>query len=372
MGDKPLLGRTDLAIILYSSPLPPSATLKRIEQVFELKDCSDVVELARRDELSGARDGLRNYVEGRLAELRVQVENTETLLQQLSELMLVFTVSLPLIVAGLLFMLSPGEGVLALLVFSVVGAFVGVVGFSRIPAELRFPKPSWRIYIPLALLATLFALEFMHELGELVFLLAAFLATPSALLTYREEKLVLGELRENEEMLLDAVKCPFHLYRCVSPERLEKTVRVELSKTVRTILQLYGRFGVDPEGLRWLLEYYKQHFKLVRDIRSRTLIALLNGVVGVSVLAVGLALIGGVFSSLPAVSAAGLNVSPEAFTSIRPIMSLVLAINSLSYSIATASVREGNPLYFPLYLPAMLLATYAGLELGPVLIPPLG
>lgn len=367
-----MLGKTDLSIILYSSPLPPSATLKRLEQSFELVNCSEVLEIAKQDELQGNRFGLKNFVENKLAELRVQVENTEVLLQQLSELMLVFTVSLPLIIAGLLFTLSPGQGVSMLVVFSAIGALVGMLGFVKIPEQLRFPMPDGRVYFPLVLLVLPFVFDFIFKIGNLSFPLSALLAAPSAFLTYREEVLILEELRENEEMLVNAVKCPFHLYRCVRPEKVEEPVRVRLSRTVRTLLRLYGGFGVEPQGLRWLLEYYKQHFKLIRDIRSRTLIALLNGIVGVSVLAVGLALIDSVFSGLPSVSVAGLNVSPESFTQIKPVMNLVLAINSLSYSISTASVREGNPLYFPLYLPFMFLTTFAGLTLAPLLIPPLG
>ena len=370
-GKKVFLGPLDLALLLYTSPLPPSATLKRLGELFEVRDSRDVLEVARRDEVSGGREGLRRFLEEGLAALKVEVETSEAMLQQLSELMMLFTTTMPLIVVGLIFMISPGQGATALLGFSLAGMAVGVAAQLKVPRELRFPPPDWRAYALLPLAAVPFLLDSLRVamLGDNVFLLAAIAAAPASILVWLDEKRLLGELGENGAMLVEALRCPFHLYRCVPLERLEAPVRVPVSRVVRAALRLMGRFGAEREALQWLTEYYEARHRLIRDVRSRTAVSLLNGVVGVAVLAVGLSMLYTVFSTLPPVSVAGVHIDPRVYGAIKPVMNLVLAINAASYSAATASLREGNPLYMPLYLPAMLLATYAGLALGPLTLP---
>ncbi len=365
------LGGLDLAILLYSSPLPPSATLRRLRESFEIRDSSEVLEVARRDEEAGSREGLRSLIEERLGELRIQVETSEALLQQLGELMMLFTTTMPLIVVGLVLMVSPGEAAPLLLGFSLAGVAVGLAAQFKVPQELRLPPPGPRPYLLLPLATVPFLLDALHvaELGERVFLVAAAMALPSAYLVYVEERRLLGELEENRELIVEALRCPFHLYRCLGLESLERPVRLAVSRTVRAALLLMGRFGAEREALHWLYEYYRQRVKLLRDVRGRTTVSLLNGLVGVAVLAVGLSMLYTVFSTLPPVNMAGINIDPRAYTAIKPLIGAVLAINSLSYSAATASLREGNPLYLPLYLPAMLLATYTGLQLGPLILP---
>ncbi len=370
-GEKTVFSSLDLAIILYSSPLPPSATLKRLEKSSDIGGGDGILEIARRDELSGTREGLRNYIENKLSELRVRVETTEELIQQLGELMMLFTVSLPLIVVGLVFMVSPGKAAPLLVAFSAIGGLVGAAAYAKIPVELRFPPPGRRALAALSLMAVPLLLEAggLIRVGEEVFLLVVAASAPSAALTYREAREILGELEGDRRLLVEALRCPFHIFRCLGLDAFEEPVRLRVSRVLREILMLYGRFGRDEEGLRWLVEYFESYRRLLGDVRARTMLSLLNGIVGVSVLALGLSMVSSVFSSLPAVSVAGLSISPVSFARVKPYLDLVLAVNSLSYSVATASMREGNPLYFPLYLPVMLLATYAGLVLGPLLAP---
>ena len=368
LNNKPVLSDLDLAIILYSSPLPPSATLRRIKDYFIFRE-RGVAEIAKRDELSGVREGLKTFIENKLAELKIQVENTELLLQQLSDLLLVFTVSLPLIVAGLLFMLGPEQGIITLLTLSLMGLIIGVISFTQVPPELRFPLLSKNSYLALFLLILPIITNAFYHLDSALFLLLSLFSIPSAVIALLDEKKIIRELDENQQILTEAMKCPFHLYRCIGLEHLNSPVVMNISRTIRTILNLYGKFGTEKRGLLWLSEYYKQVVKLVRDTRARTLMALFNGFIGIAVLALGLSMIQSVFSSLPNINLQFINMGPQIYMNIKPRLYIVLGINSISYSIATSSVREGNPLYFTIYLPSMFFATYIGLFIGPLIMP---
>lgn len=370
---KSRLSDFNLAVILYTSPLPPSATLNRLKEAFIIDPGEELLTTARQDELLGHREGLRRLIELKLNELAVWAENTEVILQQISDLLMTFNVALPLLIVGIFLLLNPLHGSISLWAFSVSGLMAGALAYKRFPDNMRFPSPPLTSLLPLSLIPLLAYLLSDHEL---LFAALALVSLPSALTTYRRSRSILDELRENDRLLIDALRCPFHLYRCIKPDLLQADkLGMPISSTVRSVLKLYGRLGVDKQGLRWLAEYYRQFFKLVTNTRSKTLIALLNGIVGMLVLSTGLALITSVYTELRTIHTLALglalDISQRSLESIKPLLNITLVADSLSYSIAISSVREGSPLYFPLYLPAMFLATFAGLTLG-LLVAPLG
>ncbi len=367
---KTRLSDFDLAVILYTSPLPPSATLKRLKDIFLVDPGDELVSIARQDELLGHREGLRRLIELKLNELAVWVENTEVILQQISDLLMTFNVALPLLVVGILLLLNPIQGSISLWIFSVFGLIAGAFAYRQFPGNIRFPNPPLTNLVPLSLIPLLTYLLSSHEL---LFIALTLASLPSAIITYRKTRNIFNELKENDKLLTDALRCPFHLYRCIKPDLLHvQEVNISISNTIRSVLELYGKLGVDKQGLRWLTEYYRQFFKLVTNIRSKTLIVLFNSIVGMLVLSVGLSLITSVFTGLRSMHTLtlglALNINSQTLESIRPLLNITLIADSISYSVAISSVREGNPLYFPLYLPAMFLATFAGLVLGPLII----
>jgi len=367
-----------LSILLSTSPLPPLTTLQRLRSLRIYKSIPDLlntnlddlrkkgysdkfVELLRVASLShrtGSVEPLRSLVEEEMAETRTSLELMDYTISQNMELLSVFILLLPSILASLLFIVNSTIVATVLLACSLLGLVIGLcLGFLSIPWELRLRGPL----LPALISPVIFLLAFyllQDPLKSLIVL--SVLLSPYLFKRLRNE---LGVFRESLELARRATTSTSNIFRALeidSPEYLLSKKFYGVSRAVCVAIYLLALHGGTKlrESLVKLLEYIRDYMNYINRLRSRTRVIFLYSVIMGALSAVSLAFIVTVlsfFSSMFSYSSITLMTSiyiptPEEIGMIKYYVRIVLAVNSLTFALITALFREGNPLYFPLYL----------------------
>ncbi|RLE75627.1 MAG: hypothetical protein DRJ56_05420 [Thermoprotei archaeon] len=372
-----------LSIVLNFSPLPPLTTILYLgklgvygELPRELVDPEDLrrrgcapefvrlYEEALLAQRTGRREGLRNVLERSMRELRTALDMMDYNVSTMVEVLSLVTIVVPLTLASVMVFVSPGSMLPAVTASSLVGlVLTALLGMYFVPWELWLRRPR-----ALSLAPMLLGLPAYHLLGDAVLSLALAVAL-SAPLVYLEQRRAVGVLDEAVDLLSRASHSPNPVLAGVDLDDLldRRFYGVSRAATV-TLYTLFTQGGSKYyEGVARLLAYVRDVAEAFRGLRRKALQSFAYALVMAAMAAAAMAIIISVIeymASLPApVSVSGVSLSPGDVTLVRAAMPAYIALTSLSYAVAAACMRDGNPLYFPLYLAAILPASYAGYHL---------
>lgn len=376
-----------LALILYFSPLPPLTTLLYLSRlnVFECvpRGLADPEELRRQGyaeefvklyeevllaQRTGRREGLRNVLEKALHETRTSLEMMDYNVSTMMEVLSLVTIVIPTLLASVAVFVDPSMFVPVIVASSALGAVVALVmGVYSIPSELWLRRPRLVALAPLLLFLPAFYLAGSTSLALMTAALAA-----SIPILYEQRK-ALKVLSEAVELLSRASHSSNPVLAGVSLDSLldGRFYGIARAATI-TLYTLFTQGGSKYyEGVAKLLAYVREYASMFRGIRRKALQSFAYALVMAAMAAAAMAIVIAVIdfmAGMPLGDAgvyAGLRVpSKEETSALKAGADMFLALSALAYAIAVACMRDGNPLYFPLYLAAILPTSYLSFHLS--------
>ncbi|MCD6357048.1 MAG: hypothetical protein J7L75_00535 [Thermoproteales archaeon] len=385
-----------LALVLLVSPLTPLATLRQLRELGEYSYLPDPEELLVREPdalgekmrevlraaLLAQRAGRRSVLEQELDELMartgMELEVADYHLSQLFQLASLFTTVIPVTLASVVLFTNPGAVAPLLLACAAAAAILGAVaGLGVFPRELALPTPPLKSFTAMVLLPlTYLALVALGMVGvgiECPVLLSTALGSiPLSLTQLSWRQRVLATYREARELVRKAGTASYNVFAALGikdPAYLLSGRWVGVARAAATslyMLCLYGGRGLEA-ALRRLEAYVGRYLDYLLRIRGKTRAMLLYGLLEAAVVAASYAILMATLrylSSLPG-GAVGVRIPSQAeLDAMMEWLDAVLAVDSLALALATAAAREGQPLLFGSYLPALAAVTWAGFTLG--------
>lgn len=382
-----------LGVILNFSPLPPLTTLVYLSQlkiyeeipeklldVEELRERGyspeflQLYEEAARAQRTGTRAGLTHYLERRIRELKTSLEMMDYNISTMIEILALITIVLPLILAAVIafiypyFMVGVVSGVSALGLLTSLG-----ISLTFIPPELWLRKPRAIVFAPFLL-----SLPVFYVTGDVALSIMVG-AIPSAVLSFREERRNYRVLEEAMNMVSKATYSRNPVLAGVDLDYLLSDVWYGIAKSaVTTLYILYTQGGRKfAEGVSKLLAFIRDYVESYRSLRRKALQSLVYALIMSSIAAVCMAIV--VFTvdfmsdvGMPTGVSGFVIPTKEHVEELKGATSLYIAVTSLTYALGIASLRDGNPLYFPVYLALILPLNYVSymlaLQYAPVLV----
>ncbi len=389
-----------LSIALYTSPLPPLTTLDKLreigydylpssEQILNgegLKNLSErmieMLKVAKHCHKVGNKEPLLRLYERTMSSIETMLELMDYNLSQLYQIMSLFITLIPSIVVSVLFFLEPNSALKALYSTALLGILLCFLGLSIYPWELRIPSPSIKTYIFLSLSIPLFLLINSFKFKHPLLLSFSIASIPSAMISFSNIRSYIKVINEAHELVDKADNCVYNIFYCLNidnPEYLLDKKWFGIARATMSTLYLLALYGIEEvsESLGKLERIIRNYLQAFKNFRSKTRVMLFYTIVEAFIAA---AIYGIIICTLSYFSSfkiytslAGENpvytLIPENLDTISNALDNVLLLNAISLSVATASIREGNPLYFMLYLPLSCFTMWLGYQMAIVYTP---
>ena len=369
-----------LLLVLYCSPLSPLVTLSRLKKLLEeydylpdeattpdeLKEKGYAPEFIKLYEASslasrtGRKESLKHMLDSFLLDLRTSIEMMSYNLDNLMNLLQVVAILIPFEIFCLLIFLNPRASIVAIYV-TILGVIVALGCIYVVKKEYRIKSP--KLYTLIPLVAILFLYLYIGNIS--ISLLTA--SVPALILQLME---YVRYIKEHEKALSIIEKAAStRLVKAIgieNPDELLSERYYGFSRTGLIALYMILAHGGSKyyESTSRLLSYMREMmagFKRVRGFSRQIFIyGLVMAVVAAASVAIAVATVK-YFASVSvkvSVPLPGIYIpSQEDLAFIESQVDLFIALCSLTFSIGIASARDGNPLYFPLYLPAVLASS---------------
>jgi len=378
-----------LSVILSFSPLPPLATmvylsrLKVYEEIpGELVDSEELrergyapefiqlYEEAFRAQRTGRREGLVNYLERRIREIRTSLDLLDYNVTTMVEVLSLLTVVIPVMLASIAAFIFPGFLGTITIASTVPGLIIILfASFFITPPELWLRRPR---LITLAPLLLFLPILYVTRDVALALTIASF---PSAFLVWWEERRNFKVFEEALELVVKGTYSRNPILAGINDLDYllgEKWYGVAKA-AVTTLYILYTQGGRKfGEGVTKLMTFIRDHVETMKAIRKKAFQSLIYGIVMACIAGACMAIVVSTFNfmvSIPhgAVSTTeyGLVIPTQAHLSqLHGVMPIYIAVTSLTYAVGVAALRDGNPLYFPLYLALILPTSYLSYQLA--------
>ena len=374
-----------LSIIFLTSPLSPLTTIHRLKRLGLYEYLPEPSKLF--DEMPAAlsgkmketlktallshRSGSREVINQKLSEIisrtETELELADYNLTQLYQFVSVFTTLVPSIIASVLFFMNLEQGIATIIGAAVLSVFAGFLGLTVFPSELRLPSPPKRYFLFLLGAIPLY-LFLKFEMRLLLSITFASIATSllSWIWVWRELKI----LKEARELVRKACTSVYNIFKALEiddPDYLLHKRWFGIAKAATTSLYLLALHGSKKlsEILNLLESYCSRYHDALFRIRSKTRVMMFYAMLEALVVSAIYAMLVYTlifFTSIELHGVAGYFYIPSQaeIVKLRESLDLVLSLNAIGLSIATSSSREGNPLYFVLYLPLIAAAMWIG------------
>ena len=374
-----------LSIIVASSPLPPLSTLILLARLKayslpeepvdpeELKDegyAGEFVEFygeVLHAQRTGRREGVRDFVERKLAEAKSALELMDYNVSTLIEVLVALTIVVPLTVGSVAVFVEPRFFVPLTLVVCALAFLISLLSsITVVPPELWLPPP--RLYAFLPLLSYPLLHHFLKSPSQ-----ALIISTlPSAILVLLEQRGKLKTLKEAEEYVRRASTSRNPLLAGIEDldilldRRFFGVGRAAAAALYVLFTQGGRRYG---EGVAFLRKTLRSYLDTFRGVRRKAATSFLYALIMACLSAASMAfLLSSLFvlAGIPTGGFMGGFRAPtyEEVEGLIAGVDLYVAITALTYSVSVAALRDGNPLYFPLYLAPLVSASYASYVLA--------
>ncbi len=381
-----------LILLLAVSPLPPFSTLAEvksqglytylpdIDEIIEgeiQKDSSQkyiskrmrqVLEAAIIANREGSKEPLIRLYNKFFSEISTQLELMDYNLSQLYQFVSIFITLIPSILFSTMIFINSHFSLIllkAISFFSFISSFLGLVIF---PWEMMLPSPPYKIFLSFSFVFPLFFLFYNLYMNNPLLLALSISSFPLMILSRRYFSSWISLLDDASKKLDDASTCIWNVFECIGvnePDELLKAKWFGVSKAVMTSLYLLGIYGIESFSymLSKLENMYNEYLNAFQTLRSKTRVMLFYSVLEVSISAVIYVFIlytVSYFSSISILQNVPIMIPTKDFVeSLKNVVDIILSLNSLSLSILTSIVREGNPMYLGLYLFPICTSVYS-------------
>ncbi|RLE92395.1 MAG: hypothetical protein DRN04_10425 [Thermoprotei archaeon] len=370
-----------LSIILSVSPLPPLSTFfhlkklgfysylpirpsssKELKKKGFSKDFIELYEEALRSQTTGSRRGLKSFIEEKLAEFKTSAEIAEMKTLSNASLMNSLAIVVPTLLTTLMLVTSPEIAPLILILLSIVSLLVILA--LNLPVVISIY--SYKFRKPEVLLSLLAAIPLYLVLKDIVISLIV-ASVPASIFSGIN---VLKETKLRAQ-LLNIVKTASqvsskNVFKVIkeTPQKLFEKFDYGVMKAVVATLYLISAYAPCTEAYDKLTEYTRIYVTTVKRIRSKFNAILLYSAIMIAIsvstlyltvfsigefsqrIPRGILVIGYSFIRLPTLTQ---------LNEIKVTLDFAITVNVLAFSLMCAMLREGNPLYFALYFPLLLI-----------------
>ncbi|RLE75721.1 MAG: hypothetical protein DRZ80_02300 [Thermoprotei archaeon] len=377
-----------LSIVFLTSPLSPLSTLHKLKRLglysylpepSQLLDhlpdsfsskMRETLRVAILSHKSGSREVINQKLSEVMSRTETELEIADYNISQLYQFISVFTTLVPSIIASVLFFMNLKNGVITIISAALFSVMAGFLGLTVFPGELRLPSPPKR-YLALFLIVAPLYFIFNFELKLLLLISLASLIPSFLSWIFLSNKMKI--LREARELVRKANTTTFNLFKALEiedPDFLLARRWFGIARAATTSLYLLALHGGGrlSDSLNLLESYYSRYLNALDRIRSKTRVMMFYSVIEALVIAGIYAILVYTllfFANLPryyseAYTGAFYIPSTIELEFLKKSLDLVLTLNAFGLSIATSTSREGNPLYFTLYLPVIGFAMWIG------------
>jgi len=387
-----------LALILYTSPLSPLSTLNLLRQKgffeyiptieairsnklnFYSGRFRNLIKLARFSHTYGEKGIIRQEIERQLQKVEVELELADYNLTQFYEFMSIFTTIFPSIIASTLIFIDISLAVSIMILLALASNVASFLSLVIFPLEARINNPNTRslarIFILFGILSTIFyiissAILNLYLPATLSLGIAAFL--PSIVMfNYIQEEI--KELDEAMNRIRLAISTPFNIFKHLGkmPKEIILETRNPIAKAANICIYLISLYSGKKDAYMFLESYYRRYLDFIKRLRDKTRVMLIYFLIECTVIA---SIHAFMFTALEFMSkfdvlSSGIIKIPThvEIMAYRKSIDLILTLTSLALSLTTANSREGNPVFFLLYLPfssvAITVAFYVAYFLG--------
>jgi len=378
-----------LNIIFLTSPLSPLTTLYKLRRlglytylpepskIFDSLPSGisgkmkETLKTALLSHKSGSREVIKHKLSEIISRTETELELADYNLTQLYQFISVFTTLVPSIIASVLFFMNLEQGVAVIIGVAILSVFAGFLGLTVFPSELRIPAPPKRYFLFLISAIPLYL--FLNFEMKLLFSLTM-ASSICSLLSWIWLFKKLNVLKDARELVRKAGTASFNVFKALEiedPDYLLHEKWFGIAKAATTSLYLLALHGGRrlSESLNLLESYCSRYLNALFRIRSKTRVMMFYSIMEALVIAAIYAILVYTliyFSSMELHGAWGSFYIPsiKEVEMLKNSLDLVLTLNALGLSIATSTSREGNPLYFTLYLPLISLAMWLGYVLA--------
>jgi len=372
-----------LTIILNFSPLPPLTTIlflsklgvldsfpEKVADPDELKDAGfapEMVDLYREalnSQRTGRREGLQNILEKHLRELRSTLDLMDYNVSTMIEVLSLLTIVVPTMIVSVVAFLSPSEVVNVLIASSAISIALALfMSFYTIPSELWLRRPRMVSLAPMILLVPLFLL--LNDVA-LALMLSAI---PSAILTARDATRNFKVFEEAAQLAEKASHSRNPVLAGINLDDLLSNRFYGVARGVTvTLYVLYTYSGSKfQEAVTRLMTFAREYVSSFKSQRRRALQSLAYALVMSALASASMAMIVASIQFIADMNIPGgygVNLpGEEDLDALNGAMPIYIELIALTYAVGMASFREGNPLYFPIYLLPSLALSYASYHL---------
>ncbi len=374
-----------LSIIVASSPLPPLSTLLLLarlkvyplpEELMDLEELRDrgyagefveFYEEVLQAQRSGQREGIKDFIERKLAEAKSALDLMDYNVSILIEVLVALTLVAPLTIGSVIVFIEPGTFIPLTLVICVLAFLIALLSsVAVVPPELWLPPPRLYALLPFTLYP-----PFSHLVGSYSQALAI-CAAASGVLVFLEQRRKLRVLRETEEYVRRAStsRNPF-LAGIEDLDALLSDRFFGVSKAIVAALYVLftqggRRYG---EGITFLRKTLRNYLDTFKGVRKKAAVSFLYALIMSCIASVSMAFLLSALTALAGIPTGGLmgGFRIPSYEEVRVLIAgvdLYVAITALTYSVSVAALRDGNPLYFSLYLFPLVSASYASYVLA--------
>ncbi len=373
-----------LALLVYVSPLPPLSTVNFVRERLRLSFLDDkanfsgrfreLFEVIKHTHIYGSRKPMEQYVDRVLGELEGELDVADYNLSNVYSMVSLFTTLLPTLIVSTLVFIDASSAVNSALMLSFIAVIVSFIGLTVYPSEVSFSPPPIRIYLFFLLTPLLY---FIMPTETRLLASVSIASIPSCILTFMHLKHQINELKDELRIVRTFISSPLNPFSSmkIKPSNLLKKGCLPIVKAVNTGFYLIALHSEDKQSYSLLNTYFLRYYKFIMNLRRKTRIMLFYSILesamstGIYVfLIVTLAYLSSQAQVMP--SGIGLYIpSTQEIDYFYANIDLIITLNATALSVLTATIREGNPAYFSLYLFPISLTTLVTYHVTNLLAP---
>ena len=363
-----------LLILMYVSPLPPFSTIKFLKDRVRgfgwlpnplkdkgygyfsksFKELLSTIVLSHR---TGSKSVLVEEAERKLRELEGELDILDYNLSQIYQFISIFTSIVPSIVVSTLIFVNFEMSVFIALGLALFSVFGGLLGYMVYPSELSLSCSYRSLVFYILVIPFYFVFRLFTNTPLLLSVLVS--SIPVSLVEYMFLRKNLVEMRSTLDRLRRTVSAPLNIFKIlkIKPSKLLETGGNILVKIINASIYLIALHSENKTAYISLERLYTKYYETFRKIRQKTRVMFFYSVLeaGISVAIYIFIIVTLLFLSQYEVSTPVFVIpSQSQLNRFISVLDIIFGLNALALSILTATVREGNALYFSLYLPLIL------------------
>ncbi|RLE78768.1 MAG: hypothetical protein DRJ52_09835 [Thermoprotei archaeon] len=370
-----------LAAAVSASPYPPASTLLELRELgldflpktprellleAKTRKFKELVEECKQAQLMGRKDSIKYLAEKYLNDIKNNLVTLDIHVMGFSEILGWLGLFAPLFfLCSVIFV--PLEQVKLLIMSSlIISIIVSLLFFSgKTPREFSLPSPPPYYFLPLL----------FTPIALLVLPLSVSLLVTSAItavLLYFHQKKLLSYIDIAERIISRATGSnlfPIVLGRKLRPRDLLSKKFWGFAGILLKALYLLLTCGSEKyyENASRLLDFFKEYKFYMNRFREKASATYFYALIFVGITGLSIAWTYSMYIELSQISVPTGEIGAISIPDVRSLDFLIdatLVAASLSFSLAEAVMRDGNPLYFPLYTPLLLLTAYSAFYIG--------